>query len=115
MVVQAEIEVKRYAVSPAERAEGIRRIVGEPDEMGAPAPEPLIAPHEEARPYPVDALSPTIRAAVITYQRYGQQPVSLVASSALGVAALSTTRECCEGQTFGRTHFIKPRRDCPIG
>src|SRR5262249_1457591 len=32
----------------------------------------------------------TIRAAVTTYQHYGQQPIPLVASSALSVAALST-------------------------
>jgi hypothetical protein len=53
-------------------------------------PEPLIAPDEEARPYPLDALSPTIRAAVTAYQQFGQQPIPLVASSALSVAALAT-------------------------
>jgi hypothetical protein len=55
-----------------------------------PDPEPLTAPDEEPKPYPLDALPPTIRAAVSAYQRFGQQPISLVASSALGVAALAT-------------------------
>ena len=55
-----------------------------------PDPEPLTAPDEEPKPYPLDALPPTIRAAVSAYQRFGQQPISLVASSALSVAALAT-------------------------
>src|SRR5262249_28344617 len=45
---------------------------------------------EEPRPYPLDALSPTIRAAVTAYQEFGQQPIPLIASSALSVAALSS-------------------------
>lgn len=53
-------------------------------------PEPLIAADEEPRPYPLDALSPTMRAAVAAYQQFGQQPIPLIASSALSVAALST-------------------------
>jgi hypothetical protein len=55
-----------------------------------PDPEPLIAPDEEPRPYPLDALPPTIRNAVSVYQSFGQQPIPLVASSALSVAALAT-------------------------
>jgi len=77
-------------VSPTEGAERVREILDAAEEMGVIDPEPLVAPHEEPRPYPVDALPSTIRAAVTTYQEYGQQPIPLVASSALSVAALST-------------------------
>ena len=73
-----------------EGAERVREILDAAEEMGVIDPEPLVAPHEEPRPYPVDALPSTIRAAVTTYQEYGQQPIPLVASSALSVAALST-------------------------
>jgi hypothetical protein len=55
-----------------------------------PNPEPLIAPDAEPHPYPTDALSPTIRGAVTTYHKFGQQPVALIASSAMSVAALGT-------------------------
>jgi hypothetical protein len=41
-------------------------------------------------PYPVDSLSPTIRGAVERYQRFGQQPMALIASSALSTASLAT-------------------------
>jgi uncharacterized protein DUF3987 len=77
-------------VSPTEGAERVREIVDGTEEINAPDPEPLVAPHEEPRPYPIDAFRPTIRAAVTTYQHYGQQPIPLVASSALSVAAFST-------------------------
>jgi hypothetical protein len=77
-------------VSPTEGADRVRETIDAAEEVDAPEPEPLVAPHEESRPYPVDALSPTIRAAVITYQHYGRQPISLVASSALSVASLAT-------------------------
>ena len=77
-------------MSPTEGAERVREILDAAEEMGVIDPEPLVAPHEEPRPYPVDALPSTIRAAVTTYQEYGQQPIPLVASSALSVAALST-------------------------
>ena len=58
--------------------------------MGMPDPEPLVTPGEEPNPVPLDALSPIIRAAVTAYQQFGQQPIPLVASSALSVAALAT-------------------------
>ena len=73
-----------------EGGERVREILDQAEEMDAPDPEPLVAPHEEPLQYPVEALPPTIRAAVTTYQHYGQQPISLVASSALSVAALVT-------------------------
>lgn len=52
-------------------------------------PVPLLAEHIAPLPYPVDALSPVLRAAVATYQRYAQQPVALVACSALASASLA--------------------------
>ncbi|MGH6898236.1 MAG: YfjI family protein [Geminicoccaceae bacterium] len=54
-----------------------------------PEPEPLVAEHEKPAPYPIDALPPIIRNAVLSYQAFGQQPVELVACSALAAAALA--------------------------
>lgn len=70
--------------------DAVREAVDAAEEIEMPDPEPLIAPGEEPRPYPLDALSPTMRAAVSAYQRFGRQPIALVASSALSVAALAT-------------------------
>jgi Protein of unknown function (DUF3987) len=55
-------------------------------------PTPLVPDHQKAEPYPIDALSPTIRGAVETYQSFGQQPIELVACSALATASLA-----CQG------------------
>ncbi len=86
-------------LSAAESAEGPHDEALGPDELDFPEvdpaaaacdPEPLMPAAEEARPYPIQALSPTVRAAVSTYQQFGQQPVALVATSALSVAALAT-------------------------
>ena len=54
-----------------------------------PAPLP-IERHAARAPYPMDALPAGIGAAVREYQSYGQQPVALVASSALAVVSLAT-------------------------
>src|SRR5690349_840088 len=54
-----------------------------------PEPEPLIAPDEEPRPYPVDALPGHMQRAVRAYQSYGKQPMALVACSALGSLSLA--------------------------
>lgn len=43
-----------------------------------------------SEPYPLDALPEGVRAAVGEYQAYGQQPMPLVASSALAVVSLAT-------------------------
>jgi hypothetical protein len=53
-----------------------------------PEPEPL-QNLEEALDYPIDALPPTLRGAVEAYQSYGQQPLALVACSALASASLA--------------------------
>jgi len=55
-----------------------------------PEPEPLIEPHDEEKPYPLDALPDVISAAVTEYRAYGQQPLSLIASSALAAVSLSS-------------------------
>jgi hypothetical protein len=52
-------------------------------------PIPLYAEHEKPEPYPLDALPLIIRNAVETYQAFGQQPVELVACSALATASLA--------------------------
>jgi Protein of unknown function (DUF3987) len=71
-------------------AERVRDAIDGSEEIEMSDPEPLAGPDEEPQPYPLDALSPTIRAAVSAYQHFGQQPIPLVANSALSVAALAT-------------------------
>src|SRR5262249_22242351 len=46
-------------------------------------------PTEAERPYPLDALPPIISQAVEQYQAYGQQPLPLVACSALASVSLA--------------------------
>lgn len=53
-----------------------------------PTPLPLCI-EKEATPYPVEALPFLVRDAVIAYQRYGQQPLPLVACSALAGISLA--------------------------
>jgi hypothetical protein len=55
-------------------------------------PLPLTWESSQPRPYPVEALPPLIHDAVVSYQEYGQQPVALVATSALANVALA-----CQG------------------
>jgi hypothetical protein len=57
-----------------------------------PDPEPLIEPEDAELDYPLDALAAIILAAVKEYQAYGQQPLSLIASSALAATSLA-----CQG------------------
>jgi hypothetical protein len=53
-----------------------------------PEPEPLTAPREAERPYPVDALPWRMGDAVLEYAEYGQQPISLIASSGMSSVSL---------------------------
>ena len=52
-------------------------------------PRPLLASLEPEMQYPVDALPPMLRNAVTSYQHYGQQPMALVACSALANLSLA--------------------------
>jgi hypothetical protein len=52
-------------------------------------PLPLVAPDEEPVPYPIDSLPPVLRDACVAYQAFGQQPMALVACSALAAASLA--------------------------
>jgi len=65
---------------------------GDRDSNGAqcawPDPEPLTAPIE-SRPYPVDALPPLLRDAVIEAQAFVQSPAALVACSALSALSIA--------------------------
>jgi putative DNA primase/helicase len=54
-----------------------------------PEPQPLDRHAAQPEPYLLDALPGAIGAAVREYQAYGQQPVALVASSALAVVSLA--------------------------
>ena len=53
---------------------------------------PLVREEEEPRSFPVEALGSTIEEAVIEFQGYGKQPLSMIASSALATASLA-----CQG------------------
>ena len=55
-----------------------------------PDPDSLFEPVEPEKPYPIGALPKRIREAVIEYQTYGQQPVPLIACSALSAVSLTT-------------------------
>jgi hypothetical protein len=55
-----------------------------------PEPEPLTTPKEAEQPYPINALPSIIHDAVVEYAAYGQQPLSLIAASALASVSLVT-------------------------
>jgi len=55
-----------------------------------PDPEPVIEPEKAERPYPLDALPRIISAAAEEYRAYGQQPLSMIASSALAATSLAS-------------------------
>ena len=63
---------------------------GEYDEW--PYYVPLVREEEEPRPFPVEALGTTIEEAVIEFKKYGKQPLSMIAGSALATASLA-----CQG------------------
>jgi hypothetical protein len=63
---------------------------GKASSQAWPDPEPLFEPGEEERPYPLNALPAVILAAVTEYRTYGQQPLSLIASSANATATLAS-------------------------
>src|SRR5258708_4707133 len=75
---------------PPDGAAEVRRIIGPTEEIVWPDAEPLFEPSEAERPYPLDPLPPIIARAVEEYRVYGQQPLSLIASSALASASLVT-------------------------
>ncbi|MBX9703490.1 MAG: hypothetical protein K2X39_04995 [Silvanigrellaceae bacterium] len=53
-------------------------------------PAPLDSQIESSMPYPVEALPSSIQNLVLSYQCYGKQPVSLIASTALANLSLAT-------------------------
>ena len=53
---------------------------------------PLVREEEEPKPFPIEALETTIEEAVIEFQGYGKQPLSMIAGSALATASLA-----CQG------------------
>jgi len=59
-------------------------------EIAWPIPIPLVnADTEQLPPYPIETLPAIVRDAVITYQQYGQQPLPLIACSALANVSLA--------------------------
>ena len=57
-----------------------------------PDPEPIFSSDFDRTPYPVNHLPPLLQSAILEYQRYGQQPIELVATSALATCSLA-----CQG------------------
>src|SRR5262249_41643708 len=55
-----------------------------------PEPMSLVAPREAETPYPINALPKVLRDAVVEYREYGQQPLPLIATSALSCVSLAT-------------------------
>ena len=53
---------------------------------------PLVPAEEKRAPYPVEALPQIIKDAVVSYQDYGQQPIEMIAMSALANMSLA-----CQG------------------
>jgi hypothetical protein len=76
-------------MSTHDGAAEIRSLLAKAEDVDWPDPEPLFEPAEAERPYPLDALPPIIGGAVKQYQAYGQQPVSIVACSALASSSLA--------------------------
>jgi hypothetical protein len=76
-------------MSPPDRAGELRQIIDMSEEVKWPDPEPLFEPAEAERPYPLDALPRLMADAIREYQAYGQQPLPLIASSALASASLA--------------------------
>jgi putative DNA primase/helicase len=54
-----------------------------------PNPRPLVEAIAEPEPYPLEALSPVMRSAVVEFVGHGQQPIPIVAGAALGAASLA--------------------------
>ena len=59
---------------------------GAPQQMD---PEPLAGDTPEAKPYPLDALPEALREAVVEYRAFGQQPLAMIATSALSALSLA--------------------------
>ena len=70
-----------------------------------PALNPITLPQESSAPYPLDALPTLLQAPIKAYQAYGQQPLALVACSALANVSLA----CQSLANVGRDkHLISP-------
>jgi hypothetical protein len=66
-------------------------------------PTPLITNAENSQqPYPIDSLPSVIKGAVIAYQQYGQQPIPLIACSALANISLA----CQSLANVARDHLL---------
>jgi len=76
-----DAEVRAIAASVS------RYAPAQPEEW--PEPQSLDRDAAQSEPYPLDALPGAIGSAVREYQAYGQQPIALVASSALAVVSLA--------------------------
>lgn len=64
-------------------------------------PKPL-AENPNHQPYPIDCLPEIIKTPVVAYQKYGQQPISLIASAALANVSLA----CQSMANIARDHLL---------
>jgi uncharacterized protein DUF3987 len=71
-----------------------RQIVNDAEDLHWPDPEPLYQTSADEQPYPINALPLVMGTAVKEYRAYGQQPMPLVACSALAAAALASQGLC---------------------
>lgn len=58
-------------------------------ELNWAEPIPLIHEYEKSPPYPVQCLPNIIQEAIVGYHKYGKQPLSLIACSALSTVSLA--------------------------
>ena len=66
------------------------------------SPKPLAKVTAKDIKYPIDALPPIVQTAVSAYHQYGQQPLSLIANSALANISLA-----CQAQAnIARDHYL---------
>jgi hypothetical protein len=77
-------------MSPSDGVAEVQRLVDRAAEVNWPDPGPLFEPNEAERPYPLDALPTIIARAIAEYQGYGQQPLPLIACSAMSSTSLTT-------------------------
>ena len=87
----AGLDAVRVCIEHAAQVESTTVATATPATSATGWPEPQSPDREAAQsePYPLDALPGVVGAAVREYQAYGQQPVALVASSALAVVSLA--------------------------
>jgi Protein of unknown function (DUF3987) len=68
--------------------DALKKRNGKDGDPNYPDPRPLYEPEGEETPYPLDALPKIMRDAIEEYRPYGQQPLPMLGSSAIGATSL---------------------------